>query len=1170
MEYIMKFLTSAVSRLPEFKSLEAAVESGSLPAGVTGLSGIHKANLIYSLCAKRGCRAFVVAGEESEASRLCEDLSAMGMHPLIYPVRDFNFRDTASSSHEYEHQRLQVLERIQSGLCDAVVCCMDAALQYTIPPDELKRRTFTLKTGDSITMQQVLDELTACGYERAVQIDGTGQYSQRGGILDIFTPDAASPARIEFWGDEIDTISLFDLETQRRTESIDHITLTPSVEVLIDNPALLAQKITKHASTLRGKTAPAAKAVLAAQAEKLENGLHLDCADKYITMLYSSTATLFDYMDPDTLLFVSEPAKSKERMRGTLWQWSEDLKDYLADGTLCRGLDQYSEDWTAAVDRMAHPRTIFMDTFVRGSYDTPVQTLINFTVRQLSVWGGSMQLLTEDLQAMLFNKWGCVVLAGTERSAQTVAADLRAQGIPATYVEHPETVERGSVVVAPGALSAGLEYPGAFFGLITHGRLAGMKPKKAKRSKNSQEIYSLADLAPGDYVVHATHGIGVFEGIHKLEMQGIVKDYIKLRYAKKDTLYVPVTQLDMVSKYIGPREDSTVKLNRLGGTEWQKAKARVRAVVKDMAKELIKLYAERMQAVGHAFPPDNEWQRDFESHFEFEETEDQLRCIEEIKSDMERQAPMDRLLCGDVGFGKTEVALRAAFKCMTDGKQCAMLVPTTILAWQHYQTVTKRMEGFPLRIELLSRFRTPKQQEEILRRLKRGEIDMIIGTHRLISKDVKFRDLGLVIIDEEQRFGVAQKERLKDLCKNVDILTLSATPIPRTLNMALSGIRDMSVIDEAPHDRHPVQTYVLEHDQGLINEAIRRELRRGGQVYYLHNDVASIERVASRIQADIPEARVGFGHGKMSEQELSEVWRRLIEHEIDVLVCTTIIETGVDVPNANTLIIENADHMGLSQLHQIRGRVGRSNRRAYAYLTFTRDKVLSEVAQKRLSAIREFTEFGSGFKIAMRDLEIRGAGNILGGEQHGHMEAVGYDMYLHLLSEAISREKGENPPQYDSECLVDMQVQAHIPENYISNLNQRLEIYRRIADIRTREDALDVTDELIDRFGEPPESVNGLIEIALLRNLASSLGIYEIKQNGDTLFLYKNEIDMKQVSELIGAMRSRVMVNAGAKPYISVKIHPGATPLDTLTEVLNIIHSTAGGSAGLETTNKKD
>ena len=596
-----------------------------------------------------------------------------------------------------------------------------------------------------------------------------------------------------------------------------------------------------------------------------------------------------------------------------------------------------------------------------------------------------------------------------------------------------------------------------------------------------------------------------------------------------------------------------MRLNRLGGTEWQKAKTRVRKAVKDMAKELTQLYAQRMNAKGHAFSPDTEWQRDFESHFPYDETDDQLRCINEIKDDMERQAPMDRLLCGDVGFGKTEVALRAAFKCVSDSMQCAVLVPTTILAWQHYQTICQRMEGFPVKVELLSRFRTPAQQEEILRQLRRGDVDIIVGTHRLVSKDVEFRNLGLVVIDEEQRFGVAQKEKLKQVCQNVDVLTLSATPIPRTLNMALSGIRDMSVIEEAPHDRHPVQTYVLEHDDQIINEAIRRELRRGGQVFYLHNDVASIEQLAGRLSALIPEARIGIGHGKMSESELSEVWRRMIDHEIDVLVCTTIIETGVDVPNANTLIIDHADRLGLSQLHQIRGRVGRSTRRAYAYFTFTRNKVLSEIAEKRLSAIREFTEFGSGFKIAMRDLEIRGAGNILGGEQHGHMESVGYDLYVKLLSEAISLEKGEKPAPVDGGCLIDLQVQAHIPESYIENLSQRLEIYRRIADIRDHEDAADVIDELIDRFGEPPRSVQGLVDVALLRNMATRAGLAEVKQQQTTLLLYPQSLDMQQVSRLVGGMKKgQVLFSAGSRPYISVRLL-NQEPLTVLEQALSVL-----------------
>jgi len=1150
----MKFLTEAIGGLKEFGALKTAVQSRALPAAVTGVTGVHKANIIYSLCSLLGRRAFVVAGDEPEANRLCADLGAMGLPALFYPLRDFTLRDTEGSSHEYEHQRLRALTALQGGGHCAVVCCIDAALQYTLPPAELRRRTVTLKPGAAVPMRRLLDLLAACGYEPAAQIEGPGQYSHRGGILDFFPPGLSSPVRAEFFGDEIDTLSFFDPLTQRRTESAPAVTVAPAQEALIADPAGLAAKIRRLAAELRGKAAPAARAVLGREAEKLEGGLPLGCADKYLPLLYGGrTATLFDYLQDDMLLFVSEPVRQREKVRSALWQWGEDLKDYLADGTLCHTLDTYSRDWAFALSQFEKAGAVYLDTFVHGGYDTPVRTLLNLTVRQRSVWGGSLDQLTDDLKEMLQNKWACAVLAGNARAAKTVAADLRARGIDAADVESPEKIERGEVVVTVGSLSAGLEYPGACFGLITRGRVAAPRARKAKHPRRGQEITDISDLAPGDYIVHATHGIGVFEGVRKIDVHGVAKDYIKVRYARGDVLYVPVTQLDMVSKYIGPREDASVRLSRLGGTDWQKTKARVRSAVKDIAKDLIQLYAERMQAKGHAFPPDSDWQRDFESRFEFEETEDQLRCIGEIKADMEKPAPMDRLLCGDVGFGKTEVALRAAFKCVTDSKQCAMLVPTTILAWQHYQTITRRMEGFPIRVELLSRFRTPKEQQEILRRLRRGEIDMVVGTHRLISQDVEFRDLGLIIVDEEQRFGVAQKERLKKKYKGVDVLTLSATPIPRTLNMALSGIRDMSVIEEAPRDRHPVQTYVLEHDEAVLAEAIRRELRRGGQVYYLHNDVATIERVTERVREKVPEAKVGFGHGKMSEQQLSEVWRRLIEQEIDVLVCTTIIETGVDVPNVNTLIIDNADRMGLAQLHQIRGRVGRSSRRAYAYLTFKRNKVLSEVAQKRLTAIRQFTEFGSGFKIAMRDMEIRGAGNILGGEQHGHMQAVGYDMYLHLLSDAVKNAKGEKVRGYGEECLVDVQVPAHIPESYIPDLSQRLDIYRRIADVRTREDAMDVTDELIDRFGDPPESVDGLLRVALLRNRASQLGIREIRQQDSTLFLYRDAFDMKRVGALIAAMRGRVMLNAGAKPYVSVRLLPGQTPLAALEETLGLL-----------------
>ena len=1153
----MNFLKAGMHKLPEYMQLRQAVESNALPAVATGLSGIHKATIINALVQDTNKTALLLAADEAEAQRICQDLTSMGLRSFIYPTRDFTFRNVESASREYEHQRIQVLSRILKHDCDVVVACMDAALQYTIPPNELEGRMIELKKGQTVSLEQVVQSLVRCGYVRAEQIDGTGQFAVRGGILDFFTPDAPYPVRIEFWGDEIDTIGLFDLESQRRTETVDAIMLATSVEVLVDNPSELADKIEKHASSLRGKTAPKAKEILQMECDQLRNGRHFHCADKYITMLYDRTATLLDYFSlNDTLVFVSEFHKGKERIRTTQWQWAEDVKEYLEEGVLCRGLDTYSGDWIYIQSQLEKRSTVCLEAFVRGTYEVPVRTLLNITARQLSVWGGSIALLEEDLQAMQSSGLTCIVLGGTEKTASNIATDLKEKGLSVVYMPDMSEIPDKGVIITTGTLSAGMEFPAAGFGIITHGRHTGKAAAKKRKNKHAQELYSLSELTVGDYIVHASHGIGVFEGIHKINMQGVVKDYIKVRYAKKDTLYVPVTQLDLVSKYIGPREDATVKLSKLGGQDWQKTKARVRSAVKDMAKELIRLYAQRMQAKGHAFSPDTEWQRDFEAHFEFEETEDQLRCIKEIKHDMELSSPMDRLLCGDVGFGKTEVALRAAFKCVSDSCQCALLVPTTILAWQHYQNISKRMEGFPVRIELLSRFRTPKQQEDILKRLKRGEIDMIVGTHRLVSKDVQFHNLGLLIVDEEQRFGVAQKERLKDSYKNVDVLTLSATPIPRTLNMALSGIRDMSVIEEAPHDRHPVQTYVLEHDQGIICDAIRRELRRGGQAYYLHNNVESIERVAASLQNQIPEAKVGFAHGKMTESELSEIWRKLLEQEIDVLVCTTIIETGVDVPNVNTLIIENADCMGLSQLHQIRGRVGRSSRRAYAYFTFTRNKILTEVAQKRLSAIREFTEFGSGFKIAMRDLEIRGAGNILGGEQHGHMETVGYDLYLKLLGEAVKMEKGELPSApVDNECLVDMQVQAHIPERYIENLSQRLDIYRRIAGIKNQDDALDVLDELTDRFGKPPVSVQGLIDIALLRNMASQIGIFEVKQRDDYIMLYREPMNMEFLEPLIKILKGRVKLSAGNKPYVSVKVTGKETPLQTLKQVLEILIS---------------
>ena len=1145
----MKFLDKMIEKIPEYKTLKKSVKIGSV--AVTGLSGIHKAHIIHSLPASVGMGAFVVAYDEHEAQTLANDLSAMGNSVCFYPVRDFIYKDIKGHSREYEHQRINVLCKLIENNTDVVITTVDALAQFTIPENVLKKATLTLESGSEIPIEKITEVLLLNGYERCDLVEGAGQFAQRGGLLDLFMPDTDKPVRIEFWGDEIDTINTFDIETQRRLDYVEKITVTPSVEVLLGDKAKLSEKIQQKMKQLKGKNSAKAKEILQSEADNLLNGLNIGSADKFICLVYDDDpACLLDYIH-NRMVFISEQTKVKARENAFYLQYNAEIKDNFASGILCKGFDSYCIEKSQIKDFLLNHTTVFLDNFTHGNYEIPLKEIIHFTAKQLSLWSGTYQILKEDLDNEINNNLSTVILAGTKKGAVSLAEQLREDNYNITFVENDiENLMPNRIYVMAGTLSAGMQYPYAQFKLISHGMVfAPVKKKKLSRPKNAQQIYSLEELSIGDYVVHTKFGIGVYRGIHKIEKDGIIKDYITILYDKDDELFVPVTQLDMVSKYIGAAEDKKLKLSKLGGNDWAKAKAKVRKSVKDIAKELIRLYSERMKAKGYAFSHDNEWHRDFAAHFEYEETSDQMRCIEEISNDMERIAPMDRLLCGDVGFGKTEVALRAAFKCVADMKQCALLCPTTILAWQHYQTALRRFEGFDVKIELLSRFRTASQQAEIIKGLKNGDIDMVIGTHRLISKDIVFYDLGLVIIDEEQRFGVAQKERFKELCNNVDVLTLSATPIPRTLNMAMSGIRDMSVIEEAPQDRQPVQTYVMEYDEDVIFEAVRRELRRGGQVFYLHNSVESIESCAFRISQAVPEANVGIGHGKMSEQELSEVWRKMLEHEINVLVCTTIIETGVDIPNANTLIIDNADRMGLSQLHQLRGRVGRSSRRAYAYFTYRPQKVLSEVSSKRLAAIQEFTEFGSGFKIAMRDLEIRGAGNILGGEQHGHMETVGYDMYLKLLNEAIREERGEEPLPQDIECSIDVPITAHIPEEYIPSLKLRIAMYRRIADIRNQADADDVIDELIDRFGDVPASVMGLIQVALIRNTASYYGIYEIRQVNSSLLLYISDIRNAKTGDLLDKLGKKAALRLENKPYIQVTFSKSASPLKMLTEI---------------------
>ena len=1155
----MSCFTKALKGLNEYRSIIYDLNNRRLPAGVVGLSAIHKAHVISAACEDLAPhRAIIITPDEAQASKLCKDLNAFGCEAQLYPAGDITLRPDNVKSREYEHKRLSVLGNLVDGKVRAVVCSVEAALQYTIPPEELIAKRITLNVDDEIRQDELVEILINAGYTRSAQVDGSGQFSVRGGIIDIFSPDCENPYRIEFWGDNIDCLSTFEVESQRRIDSTRSITITPTNEICC-SPVKLIELLEDFMKNARGKGTNKVKESIKLDLEKLEGGINLPNIDRYLPLIYPYPATIFDYIE-QPLVFVTESFSVKESANACLKIFHEDMKAYLEDGIICNGLDKYMMEFSELLTLYEDLGAIYLDNMTRGSFDTPVKSLVTFNAKQFSPWSGSLSVLIDDIRPVYGKKGNSVfVVAGTEKTAKALASDLENEGIAATFLPTPpEDCVPGKVIVLPGGFSAGFEYPDAKLTVISYGSKASLPVKRsAKKVKKANMFNSLEDLHKGDYIVHTAHGIGLFDGITSLEADGKIKDYIKIRYDKGDVLYVPVTQLDQVSKYIGARsENGTVKLNKLGGKEWQKTRSRVRSAVKDIAKELIDLYAKRTQIKGHAFSPDIDMQNDFERRFEFDETEDQLRCIYEIKEDMEKPYPMDRLLCGDVGFGKTEVALRAAFKCVADGKQCAILVPTTILALQHYQTICKRFEGFPIEAQMISRFVPATQQKKIKEQLKSGFVDIIVGTHRLISKDIEFRNLGLIIVDEEQRFGVAQKEKLKENYPDIDVLTLSATPIPRTLNMAMSGIRDMSILEEAPHDRHPVQTYVVEYNFEVILQAIHSELRRGGQVYYLHNRTETIERTAAKLKEFLPDHTVAVAHGQMSEDQLSDIWRRLLEGEIDVLVCTTIIETGVDVQNVNTIIIEDADRLGLAQLHQIRGRVGRSARRASAYLTFTRGKELSEIAAKRLTAIREYTEFGSGFHIAMRDLEIRGAGNILGAQQHGHMEAVGYDMYLKMLEQAVSEEKGEAPPVSEKECLIDLPIDAHIPADYIENVPHKLKMYRRIADIKNQDDADDVIDELIDRFGEPPPCVMGLITVSLLRNSALLQGVYEIGRTGNNVKLFIEGLQMEKISLLAKYMPGRITVSAAGKPHIAIKVNVGEDQLSIIRKALDIMAKT--------------
>ncbi|MCI6521590.1 transcription-repair coupling factor [bacterium] len=1135
----------------EYRRLTHAL-SGKGACALFGLPGAGRAQVYAALCRSMGKPLCIVTPGEAEATRFAADLNTLGIAAAVFPARDYVLRPIEGASREYEYRRLAVLGSLVGGRLSAVCVPVEALSQYTVPREDFCAGTRTIRPGDTLPRQELLDLLFRAGYARRAQVDGPGQFSVRGDIVDLYAPDMAAPVRMEFWGDEVDSLNTFDLSTQRREDPVEKLYVSPAREVLLGSPAGAAELLRGFLAKQRGRKKTALAGCMAADLDLLDGGALPVNLDKYLAVRYPRPATILDYFE-DPILVAEEPASLREADRAAAYRRDEELKGLLEDGVLCAGLDGLYADAGYLWTRTGRYRTVCAENFARSMPDQPLKDVINAPAHTLPAWNGEVASLLDDLKPLCDGGYTVTLLAGTERAAAGLCRDLRDKGLTVTS-DAAAPAAPGLVQVLPGHLSAGCQFPFARYAVLTgraFGESGAARQKKRKRAKDA--LNSLTEITPGDLVVHQNHGIGRYAGIQRMAVQGVTKDYLRIEYDKKDVLYVPVTQLDLLSRYTAPGDSDNVKLSRLGGGEWTRTRRKVKAATEAMAKELIELYARRKQAAGYAFPPDDTWQGDFEQRFPYEETPDQLTCAAEIKHDMEQPWPMDRLLCGDVGVGKTEVALRAAFKCVMGGKQCAILAPTTILAWQHFNTATARMEAFPIRIGLLSRYRSAREQKETIRGLKDGTLDIVVGTHRLLSDDVKFRDLGLVIIDEEQRFGVKHKEKLKENFIGVDMLTLSATPIPRTLNMALSGIRDMSTIEQPPFERQPIETYVLEYDEGIVAEAIRRELGRGGQVYYLHNRVETIEQCAARVGKLVPGARIGIAHGKMTEEQISSVWQQLLDNEIDVLVCTTLIETGVDVRNCNTLIIENADRMGLSQLYQIRGRVGRSNRKAYAYFTFQRDKVLTEVAAKRLSAIREFTSFGSGFRIAMRDLQIRGAGSLLGHSQHGHMEAVGYELYVKMLNQAIAAAKGEAPPPDKSDCLVDITVDAYLPEEYIPDAPGRIEAYKRIAAITNREDAGDVLDELIDRYGDPPRSVQGLVDISLVRVTAARAGVEEIVQKGENLILYSNVIGPRQLGALMDAMPHRVLYNAVARPYISLHVLRGEDPLTILRDAVALL-----------------
>lgn len=1144
----METLFAPLGELEEYDQLIRGIKQGEFPVQLIGCMDTQESHMIYGTGRDKRIR-LVITHNEVRAKELVEDLKLYDHDVMYYPAKDFIFYSADVHGQAIVKERLKVIKRLLEKEPLTVVTTLDGGMDYCLPFERYQENRIHVAEEEILDLEEFKKNLVAIGYENTGQVQKEGEFSVRGGIIDVFPLTEECPYRIELWGDEVDGIRRIDVESQRSVETVSEIEIYPATEIFLEEDRILEgmhrmeeeMQTCVHRFEEEGKKEEASRLrqSVANFRETYEVYHGLVNLESYVSYFTKNVSSFFDYFKgEDVCVYLDEPARCIEKGEAVEYEFRESMVSRLEKGYILPGQMEVLFSLPVLLKKLSELPLLLMTALDMKVKEFNVRHKYNFQIQAAPSYNNNFSLLAKDILRLKKNGYRVLVLSASGTRAERLCQDLQDYEIPAFYSRDlSHELLPGEVMIGKGTLRKGFEYPNLRFVVMTEGDIfGGVKKKRKKRVKRYEgaAIHSFNDLKIGDYVVHENHGLGIYEGIEKIEVDHITKDYLKVAYAGGSNLYIPATSLEVLQKYAGSDAAKVPKLNKLNSPEWKKTKTRVKGAVKEIAQELVDLYAKRQAKQGHAFEKDTVWQREFEEVFPYEETEDQLHAIEDTKKDMESIKAMDRLICGDVGYGKTEIAIRAAFKAVMDGKQVAVLVPTTILAGQHYNTFVQRMRDYSVEVGMLSRLRTPKENRETVEKLRKGAIDIVIGTHRLLAKDVVYKDLGLLIVDEEQRFGVTHKEKLKQLKNDIDVLTLTATPIPRTLHMSLVGIRDMSVLEEPPVDRMPIQTFVMEKNDEIVREAILRELGRGGQVYYVYNRVANMDIIAGEVQKLVPEAIVAYAHGQMNERELERTMFAFVNGEIDVLVSTTIVETGLDIPNVNTIIIDEADKLGLSQLYQLRGRVGRSNRTAYAFLMYKRDKMLKEVAEKRLAAIKEFTELGSGFKISMRDLEIRGAGNLLGARQHGHMEAVGYDLYCKMLNEAVKRLKGEKVENDEFETNIDLKMDAFIPADYIPNEFQKLDVYKRIAEIETEPERDDMVDELIDRFGEPPQSVCNLLEIALLKAKAHDAYITAIVEKANQIRITmfpQAKVATDKIPDLLAVYQGKLRFVPETTPY---------------------------------------